>query len=66
MEIDVVRNILKYVALTHPRDDDSKELIALRAISTALMHIAGAVSQIQHGLFDPNDAIRPKAPWSEQ
>ena len=33
MDLDIVRNILKEVALQHPRDDDSEKLKALRTIS---------------------------------
>jgi hypothetical protein len=50
MEIDKVRKLLSDIALAHPKDGDSKEIEALRNISTALLHMAEAVEDIQRRL----------------
>jgi hypothetical protein len=49
MEIETVQKLLTDVALSHPKDDDSPELQALRNISLALLHIAG-IDNIQSAL----------------
>jgi hypothetical protein len=47
MEIDTVRKLLVAVSLEHPKPGDSKELQALRSISTALLHIAEGIAEVQ-------------------
>jgi hypothetical protein len=47
MEIEVVRRLLTEVGLSHPKEDDSKELKALRNISIALLHVAEGIAEIQ-------------------
>jgi hypothetical protein len=50
MEIETVQKLLTEVALSHPKEDDSAELKALRSISLALLHIAAGVDNIQSAL----------------
>jgi hypothetical protein len=50
MEIETVQKLLTDVALSHPKDDDSPELQALRNISLALLHIAAGIDNIQSAL----------------
>lgn len=50
MEIDKVRKSLTEIALAHPKDGDSKETVALRNISLALLHMAEAIEDIQRRL----------------
>ena len=42
MDLDIVRNILKEVALQHPRDDDSEELKALSDYQSHCIGSAGS------------------------
>jgi len=58
MELHVVRKLLTDVALSHPSDDDSAELCALRNISNALLHISEGIAEIQR--FQIADVLQGK------
>jgi hypothetical protein len=54
MDMEIVRKRLGDIALSHAKDDDdSKEMLALRDISHALLHMAQGLEEMQRTSASP-------------
>ena len=53
MDMEIVRKLLGDIALSHAKEEDSKEMLALRNISHALLYMAQGIAEMQRTPASP-------------